>query len=63
MEAEKEYKTSFSSMFKITTIQTLDEWGLILKTSRSDVGRKIVEYFIEHNDVEDLQEWKKSAWL
>jgi len=55
MEAEKEYKTSFSSMLKIATIQTLDEYGLKLGTSRSDVGRKIIEYFIEHNDVEDLQ--------
>jgi len=56
MEAEKEYKTSFSSMLKIATIQTLDEYGLKLGTSRSDVGRKIIEFFIEHNDVEDLKE-------
>ena len=56
MEAEKEYKTSFSSMLKIATIQTLDEYGLTLGTSRSDVGRRIIEFFIEHNDVEDLKE-------
>ena len=52
---EKEFKTSFCSMFKISTIQKLDEWGAVLKTSRSDVGRKIIEFFIEHNDLEDLR--------
>ena len=35
--------------------QTLDEYASKLNISRADIGRKIIEYFIEHNDVEDLQ--------
>lgn len=56
MADEKEFKTGYSTTLRITTIQTMDEYASILKTKRSDVGRKIIEYFIEHNDVEDLQE-------
>jgi hypothetical protein len=55
MAEEKEYKTGFCSMLRISTIQKLDEYGSKIGTSRSDVGRRIIEYFIEHNDVEDLQ--------
>ena len=51
----EEFKTHFSSSIKISTIRKLDEYALKLKTKRSDVGRRILEYFIEHNDVEDLQ--------
>lgn len=53
---EKEFKTYFSTSVKISTIQTLDKYALKLGLKRSDVGRRIVEYFIKHNDVEDLKE-------
>lgn len=56
MADEKEYKTGYSTTLRIATIQTLDEYASKLNTKRSDIGRKIIEYFIEHNDVEDLQE-------
>lgn len=56
MADEKEYKTGYSTTLRIATIQTLDEYASKLNTKRSDIGRKIIEYFIEHNDVEDLKE-------
>ncbi len=56
MAEEKEFKTGFSTSLRITTMQQLDEFSKILNLKRADVGRKIIEYFIEHNDVEDLKE-------
>lgn len=56
MADEKKYKTGYSTTLRIATIRTLDEFALKLDTKRSDVGRKIIEFFIEHNDVEDLKE-------
>ena len=55
MAEEKEFKTGYSTTLRIATIQTLDEYALKLGTKRSDIGRKIIEYFIEHNDIEDIQ--------
>lgn len=56
MADEKEFKTGFSTSLKISTICKLDEFSKSLNLRRADVGRKIIEYFIEHNDVEDLNE-------
>lgn len=55
MAGGKEFKTGYSTTLRIVTIQTLDEYASKLDISRADIGRKIIEYFIEHNDVEDLQ--------
>lgn len=55
MASEKEFKTGYSTTLRIVIIQTLDEYASKLDISRADIGRKIIEYFIEHNDVEDLQ--------
>ena len=51
-----EYKTGFSTSLKISTVQKIVEFAYKLKTPKAEVGRKIIEYFIEHNDVEDLKE-------
>lgn len=56
MADEKEFKTGYSTTLRIATMQTLDEYASKLNIKRSDVGRRIIEYFIEHNDVEDLAE-------
>jgi hypothetical protein len=55
MQSEKEYKTGLSTTVTIPTICKLDDFAKILNSGRADVVRKIIEYFIEHNDVEDLQ--------
>lgn len=55
MEKEKEYKAGFSTSLKIATICKLDEFSSTLQTAKSDVARRIIEYFIEHNDIEDLK--------
>ena len=55
MTDEKEFKTGYSTTLKIVTMRTLDEYASKLNIKRSDVGRRIIEYFIEHNDVEDIQ--------
>lgn len=55
MLSEKEFKTGFSTSLKISTFQKLDEYAKDLRMPRADIGRRIIEYFIEHNDVEDLQ--------
>ena len=55
MASGKEFKTGYSTTLRIVTVQTLDEYASKLDISRADIGRKIIEYFIEHNDVEDLQ--------
>lgn len=55
MASEKEYKTGYSTTLRIVTIQTLDEYASTLNISRADIGRKIIEFFIEHNDLEDLR--------
>ncbi len=53
---EKEFKTGYSTSLKISTMRAIDEYSYKLRISKGEVGRKIIEYFIEHNDVEDLQE-------
>ena len=55
MMKEKEFKTAFSTTLKISTIKVLDQYATKLRISRADVGRRIIETFVEHNDVEDLQ--------
>lgn len=55
MAQEREYKTGLSTSIKFSTMCKLDEYSEILKLRRADVARKIIEYFLEHNDVEDLQ--------
>ena len=51
----KDYKTGYSTTIKISTKQKIVEYSSELRISQADVVRKIIEYFIEHNDVEDLQ--------
>lgn len=51
-----DFKTGFSTSIKISTMQKLVEYAYKMKIPKAEVGRKIIEYFIEHNDVEDLQE-------
>ena len=48
VNAEKEYKTGYSTSLIV-------EYAYRLQIPKADVGRRIIEYFIEHNDVEDLQ--------
>lgn len=52
----KEFKTGYSTSIKISTMQKIVEFSQELKIPKADVGRRILEYFIEHNDVEDLIE-------
>lgn len=53
---EKELKTGYSTSLKISTYLKLSEYAHKMGISRADLGRKIIEFFIEHNDVEDLAE-------
>ena len=53
---EQDFKTNFSTSIKIPTMQKLVEYAYKLKMPKAEVGRRILEYFIEHNDVEDLTE-------
>lgn len=50
----REYKTGLSTTVTISTICKLDEISRILNLKRADVARRIIEYFIEHNEAEDL---------
>ena len=52
---EKEFKTGYSTSVKISTMQKLVEYAYKLQIPKADVGRRIIEFFIEHNDVEDLK--------
>ena len=52
---EKEFKTGFSTSLTISSVQKIVEYAYKLKMPKAEVGRKIIEYFIAHNDVEDLQ--------
>lgn len=52
---EKEFKTSYSTSVKISTKQKIISIAHLLNIPQADVGRRIFEYFFEHNDVEDLQ--------
>ena len=52
---EKEFKTGYSTSIKISTMQKLVEYAYKLQIPKADVGRRIIEFFIEHNDVEDLK--------
>ena len=56
MAEEKEFKTGFSMSIKISTAQKLVEYAYKLRIPKAEVGRRILEFFIEHNDVEDLKE-------
>jgi len=56
MKKQDEFKTGFSMSLKISTMQKLVEYAYKLRISKSDIARRIIEYFIEHNDVEDLAE-------
>jgi hypothetical protein len=51
----KEFKTGYSTTLTISSMQKIVEYAYKLKMPKAEVGRKIIEYFIEHNDVEDLQ--------
>lgn len=55
MADTKEFKTGFSTSLRIATVCKLDEFATILNAKRADVARRIIEYFIENNDIEDLQ--------
>jgi molybdopterin synthase catalytic subunit len=52
----KEFKTGYSTTLTISSMQKIVEYAYKLKMPKAEVGRKIIEYFIEHNDVEDLKE-------
>ncbi len=52
----EDFKTGYSTSIKIATMQKLVEYAYKLKAPKAEVGRRILEYFIEHNDVEDLIE-------
>ena len=52
----REYKTGLSTSVNISTICKLDDFSRVLNLKRADVARRIIEFFIEHNDVEDLKE-------
>ncbi len=52
---EKEFKTGLSALIKSSTMQKIDEISYQLRISKADVARRILEYFFEHNDIEDLQ--------
>lgn len=53
---EENFKTGFSLSIKISTAQQIVESAYKLKIPKAEVGRKILEYFFEHNDIEDLKE-------
>ena len=53
---DQEFKTGFSMSIKISTAQKLVEYAYKLRIPKAEVGRRILEFFIEHNDVEDLKE-------
>lgn len=53
---EQDFKTNYSMTIKTSTMQKLLEYAYKLKIPKAKVGRLILEYFIEHNDIEDLQE-------
>lgn len=52
----EDFKTGICSTVSLITVQKLDDYGDKLNASRADIIRKILEFFIEHNDVEDLKE-------
>lgn len=52
---EKDYKTGLSALIKNSTMQKIEDYAYQLRIKKSDVARRILEYFIEHNDVEDIQ--------
>lgn len=55
MHNQEEFKTGYSTSIKISTMKKLAEYAYILKTPKAEVGRRILEYFITHNKIEDLQ--------
>ncbi len=52
----EDFKTGYSTSIKISTMQQIVKSAYKLKIPKAEVGRRILEYFFEHNDVEDLQE-------
>ncbi len=52
---DREFKTGYSTSVKISTMQKIVEYAYKLQIPKADVGRRIIEFFIEHNDVEDLK--------
>ena len=52
---DEKYKAGFSKSLKISTICKLDEFAKQLNSTKAEVARKIIEQFVEHNDIEDLQ--------
>jgi len=50
----EEYKTGYSTSIKISTMKNIEETALKIGIKKADVGRRIFEYFYEHNDIEDL---------
>ena len=55
MTNETEFKTGYSTSIKISSMQKLVEFAYKLRIPKADIGRRIIEYFLEHNDIEDLQ--------
>lgn len=55
MAEDKEYKTGYSTTVSIPIMNKIEETQKKLNISKSEVGRKIFEFFYEHNDIEDLQ--------
>lgn len=53
---EQEFKTGYSTSIKISTMKNINKAKDKLKIPKSEVGRRILEYFFEHNDIKDLQE-------
>ncbi len=54
MQQDNEFKTGYSAVIKISTMNKIKEFSEKLHISKGDVGRKIFEYFFEHNDIEDI---------
>ena len=56
-------KTGYSTSIKISTMKNIEDGAKQLGTGKSDIGRRIFEYFFEHNDIEDLKEWNNTTSL
>lgn len=50
-----DFKTGFSMTIKSSTKKRIIEAANELHSSQADIGRLILEYFFEHNDIEDLK--------
>lgn len=56
MTIEQEFKTGFSMSLSISMQQKLVEYAYKLRTSKSEAARRILEYFIAHNNIKDIAE-------